>query len=512
MDGSDPSDAAPKHNCSRWKLPLRSTVAIATPSTAHAVAIDHQLCICHGLSDAGTLVVARKLKAGGAEDSRLELESIGIWLAAAIDGCLSHGATDAIADSHLVGSLRRLLDDAVTRESTRGVVSAFVETLAVWLEIEVHGYVAGTPGRFLLSLSPVGADHSTVPAALDDDVVPAGTAMVRLSSSETERFQFTSVPDDVLIRRIAAHGSASWVMVFAGTIDRSDEARLAVLSDLCRDALNTLTVEPIVTPEVEVVEHESLAAAPSSDQGERRSAHRPFHAWIERLASQTIEEGGHASVIVISIPDEDARPDTSRLRSSRSETSCALGFRGLTGGEIGILARHAGRPGGRRLGAAGKAPPMGRQHRQGDSAIDRHGHLLGGFAVRRVVRAGRSRKLRRPRGPRAPARLRGFLGNALTRTFNRAKWQNVLTAQDTFHTRSRTPPRSDRVFYLRRMIHAVDPDRCPVMSAKRREPLMSPHDDRHRPHHRQNPPSRRDSGTARELHTRASPTDSAIAS
>src|SRR5262249_43639269 len=177
--------------------PLRSTISIVTPSSAHAVAIDHQLCICHGLSPAGTLVVARTLKAGGAEDSRLELESIGIWLAAAIEGNLSNRAADAVADSHLVGSLRRLLDDAVARESTRGVVSAFVETLAVWLEIEVHGYVAGAPGRFLLSLSPVGADHSTVPAALDDDVVPAGTAMVRLSSSETDRFEFTSVPDDV---------------------------------------------------------------------------------------------------------------------------------------------------------------------------------------------------------------------------------------------------------------------------------------------------------------------------
>ena len=325
IEGSDTSDdhAALRSLLSTESSPLRSTIAIATPSTSHAVAIDHQLCICHGLSHAGTLVVARKMKAGGAEDSRLELESIGIWLAAAIDGSLSNGAFDAIADSHLVGSLRRLLDDAVARESTRGVVSAFVETLAVWLEIEVHGYVAGAPGRFLLSLSPVGTDHSTVPAALDDDVVPAGTAMVRLSSSETERFEFTSVPDDVLIRRIAAHGSASWVMVFAGTIDRSAEARLTVLSDLCRDALNTLTVEPVVTPEVEVAEHESPAAAPSSDQGERRSAHRPFHAWIERLASQTIEEGGHASVIVISIPDEDARPEYSRLRSSRSETSCA---------------------------------------------------------------------------------------------------------------------------------------------------------------------------------------------
>src|SRR6185436_11766409 len=99
-----------------------------------------------------------------------------------------------------------------------------------------------------------------------------------------------------------AHGSAPWVMVFAGTIDRSEEARLTVLSDLCRDALDTLIVEPIVTPAVALVEHEAPADAPPSDLGERRSAHRPFHAWIERLASQTIEEGGHAAVIVISLP------------------------------------------------------------------------------------------------------------------------------------------------------------------------------------------------------------------
>jgi len=190
-------------------------------------------------------------------------------------------------------------------------------------------------------LSPVGADHSTVPAALDDDVVPAGTAMVRLSSSETERFEFTSVPDDVLIRRIAAHGSASWVMVFAGSIGRSDEARLTVLSDLCRHALNTLTVEPILTPEVAVLDHEPPAAAPASDQSERRSSHRPFHAWIERLATQTIEEGGHASVIVISIPDEDARPEyiQAQVVKVRNELRPSDFAGGLSGGEIGVLLR-----------------------------------------------------------------------------------------------------------------------------------------------------------------------------
>lgn len=418
----DFDDASDDHAALRGLLttegsPLRSTISIATPSSAHAVAIDNRLCICRGLSPAGTLVVARKMSSGGAEESRLELESIGIWLATAIDGSLSDEQADAIADAHLVASLRRLLHEAVARDSPRGVVSAFVETLAVWLEIEVHGYVAGAPGRFLHSLSPVGADHSAVPAALDDDVVPAGTAMVRLSSSETERFEFTSVPDDVLIRRIAAHGSASWVMVFAGTIDRHDEARLTVLSDLCRDALNSVSLEPVRAPAALLREDDDEpAAAPPSDRNERRSAHRPFHTWIERLASQTIEEGGQASVILISIPDEDARPEymQAQVVKVRNDLRPSDFAGSLAGGEIGVLLRDTPADQAAAVSArlekllqwdvnTGKAiqPSIGMVSCSADSLCE------GSF-----LRAAREN---------CAARLRGFPGNTLTRTVNRAQ-------------------------------------------------------------------------------------------
>jgi hypothetical protein len=322
--------------------PLRSTISLATPSDSPAVAINNRLCVCCGLSPAGTVVVARNTSIGNAaaEESRLELAAIGTWLAGAIEGSLANGPLDAIEDSHMVASLRRLLDEAVERGSVRGVVSAFVETLAVWLEIEVHGYVGVAPGRFFHALAPVGADHSSVPAALDDDVVPAGTAMVRLSSSETERFEFTSVPDDVLVRSIATDGRPSWVIVFAGTIDRHDEARLTALSDLCRDALNALALEPIMPAEAALAEDLSSPAA-GSDRGERRRAHRPFQAWIERLASQTIEEGGQASVIVISIPDEDVRPEYihAQVVKVRNELRPSDFAGSLAGGEIGVLLR-----------------------------------------------------------------------------------------------------------------------------------------------------------------------------
>jgi hypothetical protein len=322
--------------------PLRSTISRATPSDPQAVAIDNWLCVCCGLSRAGTLIVARKMGGAGApdEESRLELESIGTWLAGAIEATLSDGEVDAIADSHMVASLQRLLDEAVARGSGRGVVIAFVETLAVWLEIEVHGYVAVGPGRFFHSVTPVGAEHSTVPAVLDGDVVPAGTAMVRLSHPETERFEFTSVPGDLLIRRIATDDRESWMMVFAGTIDRHDQARVTVLSDLCRDALNALASEPL-EPEAAFTEPPPSPAAPASDQVERRSGHRPFHAWIERLASQTIEEGGEASVIIISIPEEDAHPDyiQAQVLKVRNELRPSDFAGSLSGGEIGVLLR-----------------------------------------------------------------------------------------------------------------------------------------------------------------------------
>jgi FOG: GGDEF domain len=283
------------------------------------------------------------------------------------------------------------------------------------------------------------------------------------------------VPDDVLIRRIAAHGSASWVMVFAGTIDRSDEARLTVLSDLCRDALNTLTVEPVVTPEVEVVEHESPAAAPSSDQGERRSAHRPFHAWIERLASQTIEEGGHASVIVISIPDEDARPEyiQAQVAKVRNELRPSDFAGGLSGGEIGVLLRDT--PADRAAAVSARLEKLLQWDVTTGKAIQP--------SIGMVSCSADSRAKGRSCGPRVktapPARCAS--AGAITRISSECL--------DSYGQSCKMARRSDGPGHISHTLShtaaqrpslsatydpcTVDPDRCPVMSAERRERLMS---------------------------------------
>jgi hypothetical protein len=324
---------------------LRSTLSTVTPSSPQAVAIDNRLFVCCGLSGAGTLIVAREMKTGGAaaDEIRLEVEAIANWTSGAIEQSSSRGSIDATVDSHMVASLRRLLDEAVARGSVRGVVSAFVESVAVWLEIEVHGYVADARGKFVHSVSPVGTDHTAVPAELDDDVIPMDAVMVRRFSPDTERFEFGSMPGAVLIRRIATRGGA-WVMVFAGKIDRRDEARLTVVSDLFRGALNALmseTVEALAPAAATSTEEASSAAAAQPDRSERRRAHRPFPAWIERLASQAIQEGGQASVIVISIPDEDVRPEfvQAQVVKIRNELRPSDFAGSLAPGEIGVLLR-----------------------------------------------------------------------------------------------------------------------------------------------------------------------------
>jgi hypothetical protein len=363
------------------------------------------------------------------------------WLGRANETNPANGPSSTGGESHVMASLQRLLHEAVSRGSVRDVVGAFVETLAVWLDVEVRGYIAGTQGQFFQSVSPLGADFSAMSAELDDAAVPADMAMVRLSPSETARLGLASAARDVLIRRISTDTGASWLMVFAGTIDGHIEARLTVYSDLLRESLNDLAEETIASVVASIKQHLSLsnepieltaqlaldqiiaavgaghgaliittadgkqalavgntdllptsehrappdrlvvqsghdgdlmtlavageggrftayerdileaavavlqpwarAALQRSSQADRQAVHLRFQAWIERLASQTIQEGGHASVIVISIPDMPLRPgfmetQVAKIRNQLRPSDLAGN---LTDSEIAVLLR-----------------------------------------------------------------------------------------------------------------------------------------------------------------------------
>jgi hypothetical protein len=441
--GSGHTAAALRDLITAEASPLQSAISNTTQSSPHAVAVDGTLCVCLALAPAGVLILARELREESeqAEKHHQDLELIGSWLAGAVEANLASEPSGAGAESHMIASLQRLLNEAVSRGSVRNVVSAFVETLAVWRDIDVYGYVAGTNGRSFLSVSPLGADHSAMSAELDDAAMPAERAMVRLSPSQIERFGFGSVARDVLIRRISTDTGASWLMVFAGTIDSREEPRLTVYSELLRESLNDLTAETVDRVVATILRHlsrssgtvestaqlalDEVIAAVGAQQGsltvttaagkqalavgstalltasehgappdrlvvqsahdgnsmavavageggrftthergileaavallqpwtraallrleqaDRRAAHLPFQAWIERLAAETIQEGGHASVILISIPDMVLRPGflQAQVAKIRNQLRPSDFAGNLTGSEIAVLLR-----------------------------------------------------------------------------------------------------------------------------------------------------------------------------
>ena len=109
----------------------------------------------------GALIVAR---ARPAEDQplervRSELELVGFWLTNAIEAHLQSPPA-AQGDLDRLSALCRLLADDVRApaESDRDIVATFVETLAVWHDLEGYGYVETAQRRYVRDVALPGAD------------------------------------------------------------------------------------------------------------------------------------------------------------------------------------------------------------------------------------------------------------------------------------------------------------------------------------------------------------------
>jgi hypothetical protein len=314
--------------------PLRSNISDLTESSPRAVSVDGNVCVCFALRPTGVLVVARQATRNGRDDAEAwhrNLELIGSWLVRAIEAHLAGPPGAAAAEPHVITSLQRMLSGAVSRGSVRGAVAAFVETLAVWLDIDVRGYAADGADRLLLSMVPVGANPSATPAELDAAAVPDRRGIVRLTPDEAERLGFASVAPDVLIRRISTQSGASWLMVFTGIINADGEPRLTVYSELLEASLKELTAPPAGSTMVRL----------PSRVNERRLQHRPFQAWIERLVAQAVQDGGRASLIIISMPDMESHPSFmhAQVGRIRNELRPSDFVGSITAGEIAVLLR-----------------------------------------------------------------------------------------------------------------------------------------------------------------------------
>ncbi len=203
------------------------------------VSLDAFEAVCFGLAPTGVLVLARELASvESAAECRQDLELIGSWLTGAIEATVAGPPNGIGIEPYRMASLQRILNEALARGSVRNVVGAFVEALGVWDDVRVRGYAAGANGGFFQYVSPMGTLATSIPAELDEALVPGDSRMVRLSRDEIDRLGLASEAGEMLVQRVFTGGDVTWLLVFSGTIDGAEQVRLTLYSDMLRESLN----------------------------------------------------------------------------------------------------------------------------------------------------------------------------------------------------------------------------------------------------------------------------------
>ena len=215
-------------------LRLAVSTAIRTRTPQAAVADRLQTVIVPVTLDrvvSGALVVARRTSADQPESVRSQLELVGFWLTNAIEAHLQSPPA-AQGDLDRVSALCRLLDSA--GPSDRDIVSTFIESLAVWHDLEASGYVE-TDGEYAREMSLPGADPTLTPAAIPRAALPDLDDVTRLARSDVDRLGFSGASDVVLTH--LGEGAGSWLVAITGSIESDELQRLSLYATLLDQAV-----------------------------------------------------------------------------------------------------------------------------------------------------------------------------------------------------------------------------------------------------------------------------------
>jgi GGDEF domain-containing protein len=187
----------------------------------------------------GALIVARRT----AEDQplervRSELELVGFWLTNAIEAHLQSPPA-AEGDLERLSALCRLLDEGSRHRSDRDIVATFIETLAVWHDLEGYGYVETTGDGYARDVALPGADPARTPTTIARAVLPELDDVMRLAKSDIDRLGFSNGEDVVLAR--VGEGDGSWLVAISGSIQSDELMRLGLYVSLLDQAVMRVT-------------------------------------------------------------------------------------------------------------------------------------------------------------------------------------------------------------------------------------------------------------------------------
>lgn len=187
----------------------------------------------------GALLLARRTQDDKPLDKvRSELEFIGFWLTNAIEAHLQ-SPPPAQGDLDRLSALNQLLSDAAAEGTDRDIVAAFIDTLAVWHDLEGYGYVETARDEYVRDVALPGADPARTPASIARSSLPELDDVSRLAKSDMDRLGFSG-GEDVLLARVG-DGPGSWLVAVAGSIQSDDPLRLGLYLSLLDQAVGRAT-------------------------------------------------------------------------------------------------------------------------------------------------------------------------------------------------------------------------------------------------------------------------------
>jgi hypothetical protein len=164
-----------------------------------------------------------------------ELGRIASWMASAVEANLPSAlATESLELSRL-SALLRLLNHASAGSSERQLMSAFLEALAVWEDIESWAYRAGVTGTFSLDAWLPGSEPTLVPGQLQEHAIGDNSTIVGVSAADAVGLGFASV-GELAIARVRLQNTSHWLIAASGAADRRCIDRLALYVDILRQA------------------------------------------------------------------------------------------------------------------------------------------------------------------------------------------------------------------------------------------------------------------------------------
>ncbi len=224
----------------------------------------------------GALILGRRTEEDKPlEKVRSELEYIGFWLTNAIEAHLQ-SAPAAQGDLDRLSALSQLLADAAANGTERDIVAVFVDTLAVWHDLEGYGYIETPRDEFARDVALPGADASRTPASITRSLLPELDDVSALARSDMDRLGFTGADEAVLAR--VGEGTGSWLMAIVGSIQPEELPRIALYISLLEQAIDRAM--QAATAQVLAALSNELLDDSGSPEDQARRALRHVHAGL----------------------------------------------------------------------------------------------------------------------------------------------------------------------------------------------------------------------------------------